>query len=89
MSARIPDEDACHRARNLCVFERVQNGTPGMTHKECVLQRVSLDALNDVTVVLWMRQSIVECFLRLLRIVCTYDLGTQLPLLSYPIVLML
>ena len=29
-----------------------------MTHKGCVLQRVSLDALSDVTVVLWMRQSI-------------------------------
>ena len=31
-----------------------------MTHKGCVLQRVSLDALSDVTVVLGMRQSIVD-----------------------------
>ena len=30
-----------------------------MTHKGCVMQRVSLGALSDVTVVLWMRQSIV------------------------------
>ena len=57
-SACIPDEDACHRVRNLCVFLRVQKGTPGMTHKGCVLQRVSLDAISDVTVVLGMRQSI-------------------------------
>ena len=57
-SARIPDEDACHRARNLCVFSRVQKGTPGLTHKGCVLQRFSLGALSDVTVVLGMRQSI-------------------------------
>ena len=28
-SARIPDKDACHRARNLCVFLRIQKGTPG------------------------------------------------------------
>ena len=26
-SARIPDKDACDRARNLCVFSRVQKGT--------------------------------------------------------------
>ena len=55
-SARIPDKDACHHARNLCVFSHVQNGTPGLTHKGCVLQRVSLGALSDVTVVLGMRQ---------------------------------
>ena len=59
--ARIPDRDACHRARNLCVFSRVQKGTPGLTHTGCILQRVSLGALSDVTVVLGMRQSIV-CF---------------------------
>ena len=59
-SARIPEEDACHRARNLCVFSRVQKGTPGLTHKGCVLQRVSFGALSDVTVVLGMRQSIVN-----------------------------
>ena len=57
---RIPDKDAFHRARNLCVFSRVQKGTPGLTHEGCVLQRVSLDAVSDVTVVLGMRQSIVE-----------------------------
>ena len=57
-SARIPEEDACLRARNLCVFSRVQKGTPGLTHTDCVLQRVSLGALSDVTVVLRMRQSI-------------------------------
>ena len=51
-SARIPDKDACHRARNLNVFSRVQKGTPGLTHKGCVLQRVSLGALSDVTGVL-------------------------------------
>ena len=57
-SSRIPDEDACHRARNFCVFSRVKKGTPGLTHKGCVLQCVFLDALSDVTVVLGMRQSI-------------------------------
>ena len=35
-SASIPEEDTCHRARNLCVFSHVQKGTPGLTHKECV-----------------------------------------------------
>ena len=58
-SARIPDEDACHRARNLCVISHVQKGTLGLTDKGCVLQRVSLGALSDVTVVLGMKQSIV------------------------------
>ena len=57
-SARIPEEDACHRARNLCVFSRVQTGTPSLTHKGCVLQCVFLDEISDVTVVLGMRQSI-------------------------------
>ena len=57
-SARIPEEDASHRACNLCVFSRVQKGTPGLTHKGCVLQHVSLGALSDITVVLGMRQSI-------------------------------
>ena len=59
-SARIPDEDACHHARNLCVFSRVQEGAPGLTHKGCILQRVPLGALSDVTVVLGMRQSILS-----------------------------
>ena len=57
-SARIPEEDACHRAPNLCVLSRVQKGTPRLTHKGCVLQRVLLDAISDITVVLGMRQSI-------------------------------
>ena len=57
-SVRVPEEDACHRARNLCVFSRVQKGTPRLMHKGCVLQRVFLDAISDVTVVLGMRQSI-------------------------------
>ena len=51
---------ACHRARNLSVFSCVQKGTPGLTLKGCVLQRESLGALSDVTVVLGMRQSIVS-----------------------------
>ena len=58
-SERTPGEDACHRLHNLCVFSRVQKGTPGLTHKGCVLQRVSGGSLSDVTVVLGMRQSIV------------------------------
>ena len=58
-SERIPEEDACHRVRNLYVFSRIQKGTLGLTHKGCALQRVSLGALSDVTVVLGMRQSIV------------------------------
>ena len=58
-SARIPEEDACHHARNLCVFPRVQKGTPRLTHKGCIWPRVSLGALiSDVTVILGMRQSI-------------------------------
>ena len=48
------------RARNVCVFSHVQKATPGLTHKGCVLQRVSLGSLSDVTVVLGMRQSIVK-----------------------------
>ena len=56
-SARISEEDACQRERNLCVFSHVQKGTLGLTHKGCVLQRVSLGELSDVTVVLGMRQS--------------------------------
>ena len=45
-------------ARNLCVISRVQKGTPGLMRKGCVLQRVSLGAPSDVTVVLETRQSI-------------------------------
>ena len=60
-SSSIAEEDAGHRARNLCVFSHVQKGTPGLMHKGCALQRVprvSLGALSDITVVLEMRQSI-------------------------------
>ena len=52
------EEDACHRARNLCVFSHVQKGTQRLTHTGCVLQHVLLNAISDVTVVLGMRQSI-------------------------------
>ena len=52
MSARIPNEDACYRARNLCVISRIQKGTPGLTHKGCALYCVSYKTLSDVTVVL-------------------------------------
>ena len=45
--------------RATCVFSHVQKGTLGLTHIGCVLQRVSLGALSDVTVVLGMRQSIM------------------------------
>ena len=61
-SALIPEEDPCHRALTCGFFSRIQKGTPGLTHKRCVLQRVSLGALSDVTVVLWMRQSIAWNF---------------------------
>ena len=61
-SARIPEEDNCHRARNLCVFSHVLKGTLGLTHKGWVLQRVFLGTLSDVTIVLGMRQSIVNLY---------------------------
>ena len=57
-SARIPGEDACYQERKLCVISHVQKGTPGLMHKGCVLQLVSLGVLSDVTVVLGMRQSL-------------------------------
>ena len=57
MSARIPDIDACHRARNLCIFSSVQKEHRDWRIRD-VLQRVSLCALSDVTVVLGMRPSI-------------------------------
>ena len=63
-SVRIPEEDAYHRACNFCVFSRVQKGIPELTHKGCVLTLVSLGTLNDVTLVLGMRQSISPCVLR-------------------------
>ena len=58
-SSRIPEEEGRYCARNLCVFTRVQKGTPGLMHKWCVLQRVSLGALSDVAAVLGIRQSLV------------------------------
>ena len=42
VTARIPDEDPCYHARNLCVFSHAQKGTPGLTHTGYVLQCVSL-----------------------------------------------
>ena len=33
-SARILEEDACHRARNLCVFSHVQKATPGLSQSQ-------------------------------------------------------
>ena len=69
-SARILEEDACHRARNLSVFSHVLKGTPGLTHKGCVLQRVSLGALSDVTVVLSIARHhpiAAQCMLRLYK----------------------
>ena len=41
---------ASYRARILCVFSHIQQGTPGLMHKGCVLQHVSLSALRDVRV---------------------------------------
>ena len=60
-SARIPEEDACPIAysRGRCLSSRVQL-VCFLTRSLCVLQRVSLGALSDITVVLGMRQSIVE-----------------------------
>ena len=77
-SVRIPEEDACHRARNLCVFSHVQKGTPRLTHKRCVLQRVSLGTLSDVAVVLGMRQSIVRVLLVSLKEWCSGGDGQDL-----------
>ena len=58
VSAHIPEEDPCHRARNLCVFSRIQKRSLVLTHRGCDLPHVSLGALSDVTVILGMRQSI-------------------------------
>ena len=57
-SALILEKDACYHARNF--FSQVQKGTPGLTHKECILQRASLGAHCDVKVVLGMRSSILR-----------------------------
>ena len=67
-SARIPEEDACHRARNLSVFSHVQKGTPGLTHKGCALQHLFLDGFSDVTVVLGMRQYSEDSWIPLLKL---------------------
>ena len=45
-------------ALHVC-YSHVQKRIPGFTHKWCVLQRISIGASSDVTVVLGMRQSIV------------------------------
>ena len=82
-SARIPEEDACHRARNLCVFSHVQKGTPILTHKGCVFQRVFLDATSDVTVVLRMRQSIEKIYIPDLCIVPDFCLDDHAALIFY------
>ena len=50
---------ALYRVRNLCVFSCVQKGTPGLMHKGCVLQCVSLGVASDVMVILGLKQSIV------------------------------
>ena len=59
-SVHIPEEDAYYRARNMCVSHVLKSRVPGLTHKGCVLQRISFGVLSDVTVVLGMRQSIEE-----------------------------
>ena len=49
--------------RNICVFSHVQNEFLGLTHKRCVLQRISFVALSDVTFVFGMRQSMeYQCY---------------------------
>ena len=73
-SVRILKEDVFHRACNLCVFSHVQKGTPGLTHTDCVLQRVSLGALSDVTVVLGMKQSICYNYLECIVIATEFDI---------------
>ena len=72
-SAHISEEDACYRARNLCVFSHVQKGTPELRHKGCVLQRLSLGALSDITVVLGMRQSIGVTVCIRLQLTCQWN----------------
>ena len=57
------------RAQLACFLTRSKRNTGiDMTHKGCALQRVSLGALSDVTIVLGMRHSIVKTF--------TWDLMT-------------
>ena len=52
------EEEACYRG--VTVFSHMFNSNPWieMKHEGCVLQRLSLDALSDVMVVLELRQSI-------------------------------
>ena len=59
-SARIPGgRRSSSRAQVVCFLTR-SKGTPGLTHRGCVLQRVFLDAHSDVTFVLGMRQSMLK-----------------------------
>ena len=45
-------EGTCYRAPNLCDFSRVQEGTPGLTHKGFVLQQCVLGVtLSDVMII--------------------------------------
>ena len=54
---QISEEDAYYRAQLVYLLTRSKR-SPGLTHKGCVLQRVSLGALNNLKVVRGMRQSI-------------------------------
>ena len=67
VSARSRQRRLSSLAQLVCVFSRVQKGTPGLTHKGCVLHRVSLGALSDVTVVLGMRQSIDFSYAKIMK----------------------
>ena len=49
-----------------------------LDHKGCILQRVFLDAISDVTVVLGMRQSIVHVLLKILIILFSVLIGGAL-----------
>ena len=51
---------SCLLSRMQFLFKRVLKGTPWLMNKGCVLQSVSLGALSDVTVVLRLRQSLIQ-----------------------------
>ena len=53
------EEDARHRAATCVISHAFKREHRDRCLKGCVLQRVSLDELSDITVVLGMRQSIV------------------------------
>ena len=55
-------------AHATCVFSCIQKEIPVLTHKGCVLQRLSFDALSDVKVILEMRQSIVRWVPKLIQL---------------------